>query len=234
MGGTDSPETDVNKFYERLITHLLAKFPDYTGLFMVEGTQNYFQYKAQVDTIYPFWWGQNFLGAKSNPIEVADDPKIMFRNINNEKQHVNVNDRIIYSPHVYGPSVFNHTYFYPEKETLKESLYEVWDYQMGWLGTTLNKGIIIGEWGGPMSGLNAKVLDILAEYLQDRCMSNNIWWSLNPESHDTGGITSSDWNGVEEDKLKLLDKIVPTPSALLPKESKGLCVKKGNYAIGKQ
>merc|ERR1712070_302215 len=33
--GTDSPETDVNKFYERLITHLLAKFPDYTGLFMV-------------------------------------------------------------------------------------------------------------------------------------------------------------------------------------------------------
>ena len=224
----DSPKTDVNKFYERLITHINTQFPEFTGLFMIEGTQNYYQYRDKVDTIYPFWWGQNFLGATEFPIEVIDNPQIMFRNERNELEHVNINDRLVYSPHIYGPSVYNHTYFHM-KGPLKENLYEVWDYQMGWLKGTLKKGIVIGEWGGTLDGFNGEVLEILGEYLQERCIANNIWWSLNPESADTGGLIAPGWNAFEERKLTLLENVMPNPSSLLPQKNKGLCIKEGRY-----
>jgi len=115
------------------------------------------------------------------------------------------------------------------KGSLKENMYEVLDYQMGSLPGTLQKGIIVGEWGGPLQDLNGEVLEIIGNYLQERCMASNIWWSLNPESTDTGGLISPGWNGFEEKKLKLLQTVMPHPSSLLPQKNKGLCVKGGSY-----
>jgi hypothetical protein len=53
--GNAHPATDFNKFYERLITHLNNKFPEFRGLYMVEGVQ--FNAETDLPTDYPFWWG---------------------------------------------------------------------------------------------------------------------------------------------------------------------------------
>lgn len=55
LQGNAHPATDFNKFYERLITHLNNKFPEFRGLYLVEGVQ--FNAETDLPTDYPFWWG---------------------------------------------------------------------------------------------------------------------------------------------------------------------------------
>jgi len=49
----------VNKFYERAITAISAKFPEWKGLFLVEGNQNNPETDPEPGSPddYPFWWG---------------------------------------------------------------------------------------------------------------------------------------------------------------------------------
>jgi endoglucanase len=67
----------------------------------------------------------NFEGAKEAPIEVPG-----------------VDNRVVYSPHVYGPAVHEHPYF--QGEGFEQRLPQVWDAQLGWLVPTLKRGVVIG------------------------------------------------------------------------------------------
>ena len=55
-------------------------------------------------------------------------------------------------------------------------------------------------------------LDQLTRYVADRGMSFTFW-SLNPDSGDTGGILADDWLTVNQDKMKYL---TPVLAPLLP------------------
>lgn len=209
--GVSAPQTDYNKFYERAIAHIHTQFPNWKGLYMVEGVQ----YNKETDKVtdYPFWWGGNFGGAIQHPIYVPV-PEVM--------------NRVVYSPHVYGPDVYDHPYMNVPAAELANELVKVWDSQMGWLIPKLQKGMIIGEWGGSLKGRDEIVQTELAKWLVKNCMANNVWWAINPESSDTGGIMAWNWKTYDKRRLDLVDSIFPDPTQFGIKHSK-LCLRFGTY-----
>ena len=126
-------------------------------------------------------------------------------------KNANLEDRIVYSPHIYGPDVYEHPYF-TEEEGFPDNLNKIWKDQYGWIKSTLKKGVIVGEWGGSVQGKDGITQNMLSEFLKKNCMNNNFWWSLNPGSIDTGGILKADWWTIDQVKMDLLDKTQPFPS----------------------
>ena len=143
------------------------------------------------------WWGGNFRGARKYPIKPEHGTS-----------------QIVYSPHDYGPSVYDQTWFkkdFTEQTLLDDYWYETWAY--------INKEEIapelIGEWGGFMDGAeNQKWMTLLRDYMINHHI-NHTFWCLNTNSGDTGGL----WSGFmydttnqhttitwEENKYKLFEK----------------------------
>jgi len=112
-----------------------------------------------------------------------------------------------------------------------------WDEHFGYL-KKLGYAVAIGEWGGnpdfpnkaetrkqKMFGyLTDKTVDwkwqqAFANYLIKRGITDNIYWAINPESGDTGGVYNhaydpvsntagwGTWTGINQQKLNLLKKI---------------------------
>ena len=149
------------------------------------------------------WWGGNFRGAREYPIK--------------PKQGTS---QIVYSPHDYGPSVYEQTWFHLDKSAtgaafdtqslLDEYWYETWAYiNAEDIGPEL-----IGEWGGHMNNAaNLKWMTLLRDYMIDHHI-NHTFWCLNTNSGDTGGLwdslgftaatgTSIVWN---EEKYKMFEE----------------------------
>lgn len=83
-------KTDWNVFAERAIRQLAEKVPAYGGLFFVEGVEANGNPFARKDA---YWWGGNVEGVKHAPIRTGRD---------------DLDKRVVYSPHIYGPEVFGH------------------------------------------------------------------------------------------------------------------------------
>ena len=105
---------------------------------------------------------------------------------------------------------------------------KVWDSQLGWLVPELKKGVVIGEWGAKMKGKSATVQNDLAKYLVDNCMYNNVWWAMNPDSGDTGGLMSWNWDSYDRSRLDVPSKMIPDPSAFGIQHNK-LCFHQGTW-----
>jgi endoglucanase len=161
-------------------------------------------------------WGGNLYSAGDNPPAI---PK----------------DRLVYSPHVYGPSVFVGKQFVdntvsacvglsgdaagdakcplimPSAATLAAG----WDSQFGYLKAQ-GYAIVIGEWGGNMdwpkgkaslrdqarfsyvtdTTLDQQWQNIFVDYLISKGIYDTIYWSINPESGDTGGLYTTPYDPV--------------------------------------
>ena len=150
-------------------------------------------------------WGENFYGQATNPLNV---PK----------------DRLVISPHTYGPSVFVQSMFMdpaqPQCAGLEgdaageagcnvvinpEILRAGWDEHFGYLRDQ-GFAVLVGEFGGlynwPSEGTPQGIRDLwshqapgtdrewqntLVDYMIDKDMEG-CYWSINPESADTGGL----------------------------------------------
>jgi hypothetical protein len=159
-------------------------------------------------------WGENLYEAGDNP---PDIPK----------------EKLVYSPHTYGPSVFVQKQFMDQSDPncvgLEEEdaaanecqvvidpdyLAQGWEEHFGYL-KDLGYAVVIGEWGGnktfpdgaeprkqDMFGyLNDNTVDwqwqqALADYLISKGMGSNFYWSMNPESGDTGGIYGQEYDPI--------------------------------------
>ncbi|MEI6894106.1 MAG: cellulase family glycosylhydrolase [Colwellia sp.] len=177
-------------------------------------------------------WGENFYEHQTNPLNI---PK----------------NRLVLSPHTYGPSVFAQEHFMdptqPECEGLSgdeageadcnlvidaEKLYAGWDEHFGYLREQ-GYAMVIGEFGGNMDwpnnsriaeqemwshiepGIDQVWQNTLVDYMKDKDIQG-CYWSINPESGDTGGIylhaydpidNTSDWGfwlDFDERKIDLL------------------------------
>lgn len=149
-------------------------------------------------------WGENASGFKNRPLTI---PK----------------DRLVISPHVYGPSVFVQGHFMNgecaelEGDEAAEAGCQIdiqgnaatikagWEEHFGYLRDE-NYAIIIGEYGGnmdwPQKGVREAEKDMWGhvtnnpdqawqELLGDYMIEHKVegcYWSINPESGDTGGI----------------------------------------------
>lgn len=105
------------------------------------------------------------------------------------------------SPHVYGPSVFNQSYFEPAD--FPNNMPAIWDDHFGGASDATGLATIVGEWGGWFYGKDNEWQRKFLDYLLQKQFSF-FYWCLNPESGDTGGLLQADWKTPETAKLDML------------------------------
>ncbi|MDL2300510.1 glycoside hydrolase family 5 protein [Clostridiaceae bacterium OttesenSCG-928-D20] len=162
-------------------------------LIIVEGIEVYpkdvesnSDYQSQnPDDYYYSWWGGNLRGVRDYPIDLGE--------------HQN---KLVYSPHDYGPSVGHQSWF--EGEMSYERT-----YAEGWLDNWLFiheeniAPILIGEWGGPMREPTLTWKTHLRQLICEEGLSHT-YWCLNPNSGDTGGLLLDDWKTWDEEKYEFI------------------------------
>ncbi|MEW2476932.1 cellulase family glycosylhydrolase [Micromonospora gifhornensis] len=135
------------------------------------------------------WWGGNLRGVAEHPVNLGAHQ-----------------DQLVYSPHDYGPLVFEQPWFAGDFD--KESLTnDVWRPNWFYIHEQNIAPLLIGEWGGRL-GQDARQ-DRWMAALRDLMIDNGIhhtFWCLNPNSGDTGGLLLDDWTSWDETKYNQMLK----------------------------
>src|SRR5262245_44551333 len=172
--GSDDDATDWRLAAERAGNAILDVNP-YLLIF-VQGVERY------GDDWY--WWGGNLEGAGPDPVRLT------------------VPGRLVYSPHDYGPGVYDQPWF--ESADFPGNLPAIWRTQWGYLVKEHIAPVVLGEFGGRSVGEDTE--GTWQRSLMDYAQANSIgWlnWSFNPDSSDTGGLLADDWLTVVEEKAQL-------------------------------
>ena len=114
--------------------------------------------------------------------------------------------RLVYSPHVYGPSVYAQPYF--AVAGFPGNMPAIWNKHFGYL---FERGVALvpGEFGGRYTGTDKIWQDAFVDYLKTKSASRSFfYWSLNPNSGDTGGVLLDDWKTGDMAKISLLKKLM--------------------------
>ncbi|WP_240643792.1 cellulase family glycosylhydrolase [Antribacter gilvus] len=135
---------------------------------------------------YSNWWGGNLRGAREFPVNLGANQ-----------------DQLVYSPHDYGPAVFQQPWFQGDwsRATVER---DVWDPNWLYLHKEDTSPLLIGEWGGFMDGgANEKWMLAMRDAIVDYEL-HHTFWCINPNSGDTGGLLNNDWATWDEEKYTLL------------------------------
>jgi endoglucanase len=185
--GSGDRATDWQAAAERAGDAVLAANP-YLLVF-VQGVEQY-----QHDW---YWWGGNLRGVADHPVKLK------------------VPDRVVYSPHDYGPGVYEQGWF--KDPSFPSNLPRVWDQHWGYIARLGLAPVVLGEFGGTSVGTDAEGQwqRSLVQYLKGRELGY-FTWSLNPNSGDTGGLLADDWLTVIKDKQSLYSAYLapPIPSSV--------------------
>ena len=140
---------------------------------------------------YNTWWGGNLMAVKDYPIDFGSEAR---------------NRQIVYSPHDYGPLVYEQPWF--SGGFTYESLYnDAWHPYWLYIEEEGIAPILIGEWGGFMQGDNLKWM----EYIRDLIGKENLhhtFWCFNANSGDTGGLVKDDFKTWDEEKYALVKPVL--------------------------
>jgi endoglucanase len=196
--GSGNASVDWNKAAERAGAAVLVVAP--TKLIFVEGTADS---SSCVSLVANAFWGGNVASQLCTPIDPAKIPA----------------NRLVLSPHVYGPDVYAQPYF--SASNFPNNLPAIWDAHFGAAraqGYTVVMGETGGKYGEGVAGDKA-FQDKLFEYLKSKDIRDVFYWSWNPNSGDTGGILKDDWTTLRADKVALLqafwaDSANPLPCRL--------------------
>ncbi|RME66019.1 MAG: endoglucanase, partial [Caldilineae bacterium] len=180
--GTGNTATDWNLAAERAAAAILAANPNL--LIFVEGIQE----NATCSSNTNHWWGGNIEPQECYPLNIPGD-------------------KLVLSPHVYGPDVYMQPYF--NDPNFPNNLPAIWEQHFGRFAGSY--AVVIGEWGGRYGhGGHASDRvwqDALVDYLLEKGLRSTFYWSWNANSGDTGGILQDDWVSVWEDKVALLQRL---------------------------
>ncbi|KAF1321547.1 Cellulase-8, endo-1,4-beta-glucanase, partial [Globisporangium splendens] len=155
-------------------------------LIFIEGMQ----YSSRDQAAYPCFWGENLMDLQRANLTLP------------------VTERLVYSPHVYGPNVAYQSYF--SASNYPNNMPAIWDLHFGFVHKKYGP-IVMGEWGGKYrDDADKKWQDRFAAYLKEKGLGY-FYWSLNPNSGDTEGLLENDWNTPRYDKLTMLSGIKGTP-----------------------
>ena len=172
----------------RIGNHVLEHCPRW--LVLVEGTGNERPAEPGME------WGENMIGVRSKRVRLSNDSKL------------------IYSPHIYGPGLFEANKI-PEPEYMDgpgfpRSCRAVWERHFGYVRDLTKRPMIIGETGGHFRGRDREWQEEMVRWSIERGFGL-IYFALNPNTHDTGGILLDDWTTPDEKKLELLSALPSTP-----------------------
>jgi aryl-phospho-beta-D-glucosidase BglC (GH1 family) len=132
------------------------------------------------------WWGGNLREVRNFPIDLGP-----------------YQQQLVYSPHDYGPAVYQQPWFYPGFN--KTTLYrDVWYPNWAYIQEEKIAPLLIGEWGGFLDGKdNEKWLIALRDFIGERHI-HHTFWCFNANSGDTGGLVQHDFKTWDEAKYKLV------------------------------
>jgi endoglucanase len=178
---------------EKAASAILAINPEL--LIFVEGIEAYptdgVTWTASTpDAYYTDWWGGNLRGVATNPVNLGT-----------------AQNKLVYSPHDYGPSIYNQPWFSAgfNKTTL---MTDCWRPNWFYIFEQQTAPLLIGEWGGPMEGDTATWMTALRDTIAENKL-HHTFWCLNRSSIGTEGIiTGGNWNGVNYDKVDFLKPIL--------------------------
>jgi len=174
--------TDWKRLAEKAGKAVLAA--DSRILIFVEGIQNN---PTCSDNAIAHWWGGNLEPQACYPLDLPTD-------------------RLVLSPHVYGPDVYPQDYF--NASDFPNNLPAIWEKHFGFLAGKY--ALAVGEWGGKYGAGDSRDVawqNELADYLAQKGIYS-FYWSWNPNSGDTGGILNDDWTTVRQDKVQLLQRYI--------------------------
>lgn len=174
---------------------VLAKNPNV--LIMVEGTEIYPRdikkngdYKSTDEDDYYFnWWGGNLRGVKDYPVDLGK-----------------YQDKLVYSPHDYGPTVYEQPWFeggYDFDSLMKDCWKDNWFY----IYEDNTTPLLIGEWGGFMTEPNITWMTYMRKLIKDNHL-NHTFWCFNANSGDTGGLVLDDFTTWDEEKYKFVKEVL--------------------------
>lgn len=146
---------------------------------------------GESDDYYFNWWGANLRGVKDYPIDFGSEER---------------NRQIVYSPHDYGPAVFQQPWFQGEYtyESLKE---DCWNDNWLYIHEENIAPILIGEWGGFMTEPNLTWMTDLRQLIGEQHL-NFTFWCFNANSGDTGGLVLDDFTTWDEEKYAFVNEVL--------------------------
>lgn len=180
--GTGNAATDWNAAAERAAAAVLHVAPHW--LIFVEGIQDNPSCSANDQ---PFW-GENLEPLACTPLSIP-------------------RDRLVLSPHTYGPDVFDQPYF--RDPTFPGNMAAIWDRRFGQFAGA-GHAVVLGEFGGKYGEGDPRDVawqDALVAYLVSKGVRSGFYWAWNPNSGDTGGVLDDDWGSVRADKVALLARL---------------------------
>ena len=144
------------------------------------------------DDYYNTWWGGNLMAVKDYPIDFGSPDR---------------NSQIVYSPHDYGPLVYEQPWFeggdFDAESLYNDAWYDYWLY----IEKEDIAPVLIGEWGGFMSGDNLRWMEYLRDLIGEEHL-NHTFWCFNANSGDTGGLVKDDFVTWDEDKYALVESVL--------------------------
>lgn len=178
--GSGNAAVDWNSAAERAAAAVLSVAPN--SLIFVEGVAD-----GSNCTTVPngIWWGGNIAPQMCQPLNIPPN-------------------RLVLSPHVYGPDVFAQSYF--AAANFPNNMPAIWDSHFGAI-QSMGYAVALGETGGKYGSGDPRdktFQDALFAYLKQRDLRDVFYWSWNPNSGDTGGILNEDWTTVRQDKVSML------------------------------
>ena len=164
------------------------------ALIMIEGIQIYpidistnnFTSMNEGD-YYNSWWGGNLRAVADFPVDFGSEER---------------NAQIVYSPHDYGPAVYQQPWFYSGftyESLLNDYWYDAWLY----IDDTQIAPLLIGEWGGFMEGDNLTWMTYMRQLIIEYRL-NHTFWCFNANSGDTGGLVLDDFTTWDEEKYEFV------------------------------
>ena len=153
------------------------------------------------------WWGGNLSLAGQYPVRL------------------NVANRLVYSAHDYGISVYDHQPWFDTtaNPTFPANLPAIWDHFWGYLYKQNIAPILVGEFGSTLVDPRDTLwMKALMSYMGTGVNGMSFtYWSWNPDSGDTGGIVSDDWNTVNAAKQAIVGPYLIPPVASTTTPSSG-------------
>lgn len=176
---------------EQTALKVLEKNPNV--LIMVEGTEIYpidiktnSDYSSTNDKDYHFnWWGGNLRGVADYPIDLGEHQ-----------------DQLVYSPHDYGPTVYQQPWFkagYNYDSLYKDCWHDNWLY----IHEDGTAPLLIGEWGGFMREPNLTWMTHMRSLIKNYHL-HHTFWCFNANSGDTGGLVLDDFKTWDEQKYNFV------------------------------
>lgn len=177
---------------EQAAAKILAKNPNV--LIMVEGTEIYSKnngdYSSQNDADYYFnWWGGNLRGVRDYPVNLGK-----------------YQDKLVYSPHDYGPTVYEQPWFeggFDYNSLIRDCWGDNWLY----IQKENIAPLLIGEWGGYMEEPNLKWMTCMRKLISEYHL-NHTFWCYNANSGDTGGLVLDDFTTWDTEKYNFVKEVL--------------------------